>query len=404
MLPLIAWKNVWRNKRRSGIMIAAVALGLWGGLFAVGIFSGMYDSMVNSSIDRDLGHIQVHAKGFREERLLSMMIPDPAKVVRSIGSIPGVQAVTARTIVEGMGSTASSSEGIRIVGIDPRVERDVTGIAWHLVEGTYFDGNERFPVVIGRKLAEKLNLKIRGKLVLSFQRPDGTIVYGAFRVAGIFDTESTTFDGTTIFVRHEDLDGLLGATIIHEIAVRLTTNDSLDTVTGRLATMLPELHVETWQDLAPELKLVAESADITNAIFLGIILLALLFGITNTMLMSVLDRVREFGVLMAVGMKRRRVFSMILMETLFLSLTGGVAGTLLGSLSIAWTGHVGLNLRWVSEGLSQYGISTMLYPVVHTSTYPTLGVMVVVTAAIAAMYPAIKAIRLNPASAIATFG
>jgi ABC-type lipoprotein release transport system permease subunit len=404
MLPLIAWKNIWRSKRRSLIMMTAVALGLWGGLFAVGIFSGMYDAMVNSAIDRDLGHIQVHARGFREDRLISMTIPDPADAVRKIASVPGAMAVSARTIIEGMGSSANPSQGVKIVGITPEAERSVSAVARRMVGGSFFEGSERMPVVIGRKLAEKLSLKLKGKLVLSFQRPDGTIVYGAFRIVGLFDTESTLFDGITLFVRQDELDGLLGTHLIHEIAVRLTTNDSLGTATRRIASLFPRLQVDTWQDLAPELKLVAESSGVTNAVFLAIILLALLFGITNTMLMSVLDRVREFGVLMAVGMKRRRIFVMIILETLFMSITGSVAGTLLGAVTVAWAGHTGINLRWVSEGLSQYGISTMLYPVAHPSIYPTLGVMVVVAAVIAALYPAMKAVRLNPASAIATFG
>jgi ABC-type antimicrobial peptide transport system permease subunit len=140
------------------------------------------------------------------------------------------------------------------------------------------------------------------------------------------------------------------------------------------------------------------------AIFLGIILLALLFGITNTMLMSVLDRVKELGVLMAVGMKRRRIFLMIVLETFFLSITGSMLGIGLGSLTVFWFSRSGINLAWVSDGLSRYGMSSELYPVVHFTMYPTLGLMVVVVSCVAAVYPALKAIRLNPASAIATFG
>jgi ABC-type lipoprotein release transport system permease subunit len=404
MLLQIAWKNIWRNRRRSLIMASAIMLGLWGGLFAVGIFTGMYDSMVNSSIDRDLTHMQLHVRGFREERLISMAIPAPDSVIGRIRLVAGVRAVTARTVVDGMGSSPTSSEGVRIVGIVPEIERQATAISQHIIEGKFFGGDERLPIVIGRKLAERLGLRLRAKLVLSFQRTDGTIMYGAFRIAGLFDTESTAFDGMNVFVRQSDLDGLLGTRLIHEIAVRLTTNDSLPSVQETLARAFPDLQVETWQDLAPELKLTAESADLTNAIFLGIILLALLFGVTNTMLMSVMDRVREFGMLMAVGMKRGRIFVMIIVETVLLSTSGSIAGIILGSVTVALFGHVGIDLAWVSEGLSLYNISTMLYPVVHPSVYPTLGLMVVVAALIAALYPALKATRLNPVSALATIG
>jgi putative ABC transport system permease protein len=404
MLVMISWRNLWRSKRRSLIMICAIMLGLWGGLFAVGIFTGMYDTIVSSSIDRNLGHLQVHAKGFRQQHLVSMAIPDADSAKRIIARGGGVKGISCRTIIDGMGSSPTTAEGVRINGIVPDAERQTTAIADHVVEGTFFGGEERLPIVIGRKLAERLSLRLRGKIVLSFQRPDGKITYGAFRIVGLFDTESTMFDGTNVFVLQDDLDGLLGSRLVHEIAVRLTTNDSLLSAQSRIARSLPDLDVETWKELAPELKLSAESADVTNAIFLGIILLALLFGVTNTMLMSVMDRVREFGVLMAVGMKRRRIFLMIILETLFLSIIGSVAGIFLGSVTVLLVGRVGIDLAWVSEGLSLYGISTMLYPVVHPSVYPTLGCMVIAAAMVAALYPALKATRLNPATALATFG
>ncbi|MGA9119712.1 MAG: FtsX-like permease family protein [Bacteroidota bacterium] len=404
MLIKIAWKNIWRNKRRSAIMITAIAVGLWGGLFAVGIFTGMYDTMVNSAIDRQYGHIQIHAEGFRAERLIGMTIPGADTIAASLKALPGVSAVTERTVIDGMGSSATSNQGVTILGVEPKDERAVTAVARRMVDGTFFEGEGRLPIVIGQKLAEKLDVKLHGKLVLAFQNLDGTIVYGAFRIAGIFNTEANSFDGVAVFVRQSDLAQLMGVRTVHEIAVRLTGNDSLEVLAREIASLCPSLEIDTWKDLAPELKLAAESSDITMEIFLGIILLALLFGITNTMLMSVLDRVREFGMLMAVGMKRRRVFGMVVLETLFLSITGSAAGVASGSTTVAWFEHTGISLAWVSDGLSQYGISSTLFPVVHPVTYPVLGIMVIFAACGAAIYPALKAIHLNPASAIATYG
>jgi len=404
MLVGLAWKNIWRSKRRSLIMITAIMTGLWGGLFAAGIFTGMYDSVVSTSINRNLAHIQIHAPGFRDERLLSMSLASPDFIERVARAFPGVTGVSPRLLVDGMASSTVTATGVRIVGIDPVKERATTAIAERLKDGSFFGGTERLPILVGKKLTEKLGLRIRSKLVLSFQRPDGTIMYGAFRVAGIFNTESTPFDGTTVLVRDADLAGLLGAHPVHEIAVRLTTNDSLVAVQTHIATAFPGTTVETWKELAPELKLSAESADVVAAIFLGIILLALLFGVTNTMLMSVLDRVREFGMLMAVGMKRGRLFGMIMLETLFLSITGSVAGTVLGALTLAWAGHSGIDLAWFSEGLTMYGMSSMLYPAVHAVLYPVLGAMVIVASVLAALYPATKAVRLVPSAALSTFG
>lgn len=404
MLLTLAWKNIWRSKRRSVIMIAAIMVGLWGGLFSAGIFTGLYDSIVSTAIDRDLGHLQVHAPGFREERLLSQAITDAGAVEAAARGLGGVTGVSPRILVDAMAASPVTSTGVRIMGVDPEKEAATTGIAHRFVEGDFFAGKLRSSVVIGRKLAEKLGLRLRAKIVLSFQRPDGTIVYGAFRVAGVFITDSTPFDGSTVYLRSSDLAGLLGAGPVHEIAVRLATNDSLARVRDQLAAQFPDERVETWKDLAPELKLSAESADITAAIFLGIILLALLFGVTNTMLMSVLDRTREFGMLMAVGMKRRRVFALIMLESLMLSITGSIAGALLGAATLAWAGSTGIDLAWVAEGMTMYGMSAMLYPAVHPQLYPTLGIMVTVAALLAAVYPAWKAVRLNPATVLSTFG
>jgi ABC-type lipoprotein release transport system permease subunit len=404
MLIALAWKNIWRSKRRSLIMVAAIAVGLWGGLFAAGIFTGMYDSIVSTTIDRDLGHLQVHAPGFREERLLSMSIANADSIERAARARAGVVGVSPRTWVDGMATSPVTAAGVRIEGIDPHKESATTGIAQRLAEGSFFVGADRLPILVGRKLADKLGVRLKGKVVLSFQRADGTIMYGAFRVAGVFATESTPFDLSTVLVRQSDLAGLLGDGPVHEIAIRLATNDSLVSVQQQLAAAFPGVKVESWKELAPELKLSAESADVTAAIFLGVILLALLFGVTNTMLMSVLDRVREFGMLMAVGMKRRRLFMMIMLESLLLSLTGSVAGTVLGSLTLAWAGHTGIDLAWFSEGLTMYGMSSMLYPAVHAVLYPTLGAMVVCASVLAALYPAIKAVRLVPSAALSTFG
>jgi ABC-type lipoprotein release transport system permease subunit len=404
MLAALAWRNIWRNARRSGILVAAIAIGLWGGLTSVGIVSGMYDAMISSAIDRNLAHLQLHARGFQTERDIALAIPEARLLAASLRALPGVTSVCSRTIIEGMGASPTTSRGVLITGIDPAAERGVTTVWRHVQEGAYFEGASRFPAVIGRPLARKLDLKLRGKIVLSFQRPDGSFISGAFRIAGIYDTESSAYDEQTVFVQRSDLDALAGASLTHEIAVRLATGDSLAPMLTRIQAAAPGLQVESWKDLAPALKMVSESGDINMSIFLGIILLALLFGITNTMLMSVLDRVREFGLLMAVGMHRRTLFALIVLETLLLSITGSLAGIALGSATVAWLGHAGFDLGVFSRGLSQFGIGTTLYPSVHTSMYPVLALMVVLVSCAAAIYPAAKAVRLHPASALATFG
>jgi putative ABC transport system permease protein len=404
MLVGIAWRNIWRNKKRSIVMLTAIALGLCGGLFATGVMIGMADSMVNTAIDRYIGHFEIHTTSFKANPHVNDFITDGDSIAASLRSMEGVTGVSARTIVNGMASSPVSNTGVQIVGVIPGDESSVTTDAKRVVDGEYLNKTGRLPVFIGKKLAEKLEVRIHSKLILSFAGRDGSIIYGSFRVVGIFETESTVFDRSTLFVRRSDLAGLLGGPpLVHEIAVRLARAEALPQILSAVRAKYPHLAVDGWKDLAPELKLTAEMSDISMLFFLAIILFGLLFGITNTMLMSVLDRVREFGVLMAIGMKRKRVFWLVMLETVFLSLTGGVVGVVVGAIAIDITNRTGINLSVVAEGLSSYGISSMLYPVIPPLMYVELGILVILTALGAAIYPGIKATKLNPATSIRTY-
>lgn len=403
MLFRIAWKNVWRSKRRSAIVVAAIAIGLWGGLFADGIIEGMLEATVNSSIDRELTHIQIHRPGFRDERSISMTIPDAESVLETARRLPGVYAATGRCLIDGMASSPTTSQGVRIKGIVPLDEESATSLRKEIVQGSYLDTSKTNSILIGKKLAEKLEVKLRSKIVLTFQNPDGTLIYGAFRIIGIFETSSTPYDAANVYVVQRDLFALLGTPMIHEIGVRLSSALSVPAVQQQIHQQYSDLEVLNWGELAPELNLFLESSSVFMNVFLGIILTALLFGITNTMLMSVLDRVREFGMLMAIGMKRRQVFVMVMTETVFLSLTGGAAGMALGAGTIAYLKRTGIDLSLFSEGLSHFGFASVLVPTIPLTTFPILTIMIVATALLAAIYPALKVIQLRPASAIRTY-
>jgi len=205
-------------------------------------------------------------------------------------------------------------------------------------------------------------------------------------------------------VREKDLLSLLSSQpISHEIAIRMNSEQSADTLYSVLKSEFPTLSVKSWKDLAPELKLMDEMIDTQLNIFLGIILFALLFGITNTMLMSVMERVREFGVLMAIGMKRRRVFSMIMIETISLSLVGAAIGMVCASILIAYFGSTGIDLSTFAQGFTAWNLSPVLQPRLPGTFYVSITIMIIVIAILSAVYPAIKAIKLKPANAIRTY-
>ncbi len=402
MMLIFAWKNIWRNKKRSFIILAATAIGLAAGIFSVGLMTGMYDSMVDSAINRGLGNIQLHTTAYKRDQLIRQYLPNIDSVVQVIKKYPDVKSYTTHSIIEGMASSATIASGVSIVAIDPELEKSVTAVSKSIVEGTYLEKPNS--IIIGKKLADKLKIKLRSRVVLSFAGMDGNIIYAAFRVAGIFKTDASLFDGMNVFILQNDLSTLLGTQApIHEIILRTHNSLLLEQTKNELQHQLPSsILVESWRDISPDMKLTADITDLTNMIFLGMILFALLFGLTNTLMMSVLDRVRDFGVLLAVGMYRRRLFSMIILESLFLSFTGGIVGVLIGWGLVQYFKTQGIDLSVVSKGLSAYGIPSMLYPYIRSNVYGELTVMMIATSIIAAMYPAIKAVRLKPVDAIRT--
>ena len=404
MLLTLAWRNIWRNKKRSLIIISAIAVGLCCGLFSSATMFGMWDSMINTTIDRDLGHFQIHSKSFEDEKLVTDTIPNFENVISTIKSNKKITGVSSRILIEGMASSASTSNGVRLLGIDPENEKSVTYIYKHIIRGNYFGENWKNQIVIGEKLADNLGVREKSKVVLGFQGIDGSIIYGAFRVTGIYKTESSIFDKSNVFVKEDDLLRLINSNkISNEIVVRLSSVQQVDSVYMPIKNKFTNLSVKYWGELAPELKFYYDMLIVQMNIFVGIILFALLFGITNTMLMSVMERVREFGVLMAVGMKRSRVFFMIMMETISLSFIGGIIGLILALILIQYFGRVGINLSAFTEGLSQWSLATRLYTSLPFSFYPPLALMILATAIIAAFYPALKAIKLKPAAAIRTY-
>ncbi|MCF8344931.1 MAG: FtsX-like permease family protein, partial [Bacteroidales bacterium] len=224
----------------------------------------------------------------------------------------------------------------------------------------------------------------------------------AFRIVGIFETNNSMFDESTVFVMKDDLASLIGMNPKHatEIMVRLDENKYTGQVAGALKKKFPKLKVQTWMDIKPEFELFNSWTQQMLYLFLLLILFGLAFGIVNAMLMAVMERVKEIGMLMAVGMTKKRVFAMIMLETIFLSVTGGIIGILGGYALVEYFGTAGINLSVVSEGLQAVGYASIAYPTVESSYYFIVGLMVVFTALIASIYPARKALKLKPAEAI----
>lgn len=402
MIPAIAWRNIWRNKTRSGVIILSVTLGLWGGIFIMALSAGVSEQRKEDVIYNYLSHMQIHHPEFGDERQIEDVIPYGEQVWKKVLEQPHVAHATARTLSIGMANSPNDAAGVQIIGIWPESERTVTNMAQQIKEGTYFEQEMRNPVVIGAALADQLDINLRSKVVLTFQDSTNNIVAGAFRVQGIFETASTEFDKGMVYVRAHDMARLMETEpLVHEVAILVEEEEEqLATVQSDLQAAFPQLAVENWKQLSPELRYLDEAMDYFLYIFIAVILLALAFGLVNTMLMAVLERTRELGMLMAIGMNKGRVFSMIVLETLYLALFGGILGIGLSTATIAYFAKSGIYLPMVEEGMSSYGMSATLYPILDWSYFPGLIAMVLFFALLSAIYPAYKALKLKPVVAI----
>jgi ABC-type lipoprotein release transport system permease subunit len=301
-------------------------------------------------------------------------------------------------------ASAETASGVKISGITPENERVVSNLYSKLIEGDYFEEKRRNPIIIGRKLADKLNVKLGSKVVLTLQDIDNNITAGAFRIVGIFNTENNIFDESNVFVLDRSIRNLMNLpeNASHEIAILVDNNENVSGVQDSIKKEFSKLEVMSWLELSPEMSYLNEAMDLMMYIFIIIILFALLFGIINTMLMAVLERVKEIGMLMAIGMNKLRVFMMIVIETILLALTGGVFGIILGSLVSKYFETHKIDLTVWGDAYSDIGYGSFTYTSLDTTLLINVTILVVLTGILASLYPAYKALKNDPADALRT--
>ncbi len=402
MIGSIAWRNVWRSKSRSLVMIAAIAIGLFAGVFVMAFMQGAVDARIESATKSELAHLQVHAPRFLENNNTEYYISDSKELLSKIKSQDMVVAACRRLIAEPFIMAAHGTGGGKLLGVDVENEKQVTDIWKHLVDGTYLEKSSRMPpVVIGQKMATKLQLKVGSKINVQLVDMQGNLSSKGYRVSGIYKTTNTGYDESHLFVNYSDLQAQLGISDdnAHEIAVLLENGDEASLVKPEIQKLVGDNEVQTWKEVSPEMSLLTDSMDQYMYVFILIILLALCFGIINTMLMAVLERVKEIGMLMAVGMNKQKVFLMIILESIMLTFSGGLAGIILGTVVTKYFETTPINVSMFAEGLGQYGYGSQIYTSLQPHTLVTIGILVIITGILSAIYPARKALKLNPAEA-----
>lgn len=402
MLLRMAWRNVWRNRARSLTLISSVAVGLFAGVFVLAIYQGLLKVRVRTVIRDEVSHLQIHHPLFRNDYEAIYTLPGIEKLEERLRTITEIEQSSSRSIAEGMLATGTGSNGIEIRGVDPVKEAQVSNLNEKVFEGDYFDKGLKNQILIGGKLANKMKLELNNKVVLSFTDKDNNVISGAFRIKGFYQSTNTPLDERIVYVKRQELNPLLaigrGA---HEMAILLKTDDSLDAVQIQLQKMYPQLSVQNWKQLSPETEMSVATVNQFSLIIIIIIMLALAFGIVNTMLMAILERRRETGMMMALGMNQFKVFSVILLETVFLTFAGLPVGLLLAWGLSLYTGSYGINISsFAKEAMSSFGYGSIIYPEFPLQHVIEVLLIVIVTALLSAIFPAIKALSMPPVEAL----
>lgn len=397
----MAWRNVWRNPRRTGIVVSAVAIGIGACLFSMSLGFGLAQQMVTTAIETQLGHLQIHARGYEESRDLASRLEDGgARARAALRARSDVVAFASRVRGQGLLSSPRASAGVRVVGIDPHGERQVTSLAKSLVQGAWLDG-ETPRVLIGERLAERLQVAVGKKLVLSVQDLAGELTGRAYRVGGIFHAPSSELNASVVFVALDQAQALFGlGDAVTEIVIVARDDQGLDAIKAELGDELgAAAEVRTWADLQPLLRYMANAVHQNAYVMYATVFVAMAFGIANVLFMSVYERAREIGVMMAMGMKRRRVVALVVGESLLLTLVGlfiGIAAALLGTLAF----RDGIDFSAFTEGLASFGASSRVAPVLRAQDLVVPIAVGSLAALLASAWPAWRAASAKPAESL----
>ncbi|MHB1250484.1 MAG: ABC transporter permease, partial [Polaromonas sp.] len=400
----IAGRNVLRNRRRSAITVGGTAFGIAAFVFLFGYFDGFGEELIENSTRYLTGHAQLERTGFRKDYAPDLAFDGAQALLLRLRAAPEVQAAAPRIQAQALASSATRSEGIMLIGVEPQAEREVTFIHRTIVEGKPLAAGSDHDILIGRELARRLGVRLGEKVIVMAQAANGELGTSALRVGGIFSTESASFDGAMAFVTLSAAQSMLGlgdrvSTINLRLRDRATLARSLVSLTQRLAT--PGLSLEPWQALLPQVDQMIGLTRVISNIVLAIAFVVVAIAIVNTVFMAVAERTREFGVMMALGTPAAAIRRMVVYETLVLMLLAFFIGYGIGALLVSYFGRQGIDLSGFFQGYSAIpGLTGIVHPKLVLSSLGPPGLLLFAASVLVSLYPASRATRLDPVQAI----
>ncbi len=400
----MAWRNMWRNWRRTAIALVAIVLGLILLLLMDGLIKGSDQAIFGNAVRLYGGNIQIHAPGFREKahRLPLLPLDNPDAVVQAARAQPQVKAIARRISTAGFASSREGAFPVVIVGVEPEAEKPVSIQAEHVAGGRYLLAEDGDAVFIGKGLADALGVTVGDRINLLGHSKQGAMRQHTMTVVGIYDLGMPEIEKGTVFTNLLDAQTLYGLrNQVTEVTLTLESVGQEEEVVNALKAALPGYEVDSWETLRPEIRQTLDTKlAFTSVIGLVVVMIASI-GILNLQLMAVFERTREMGVLMALGLKGRQVMTLFLLEGLLIGVVGAAVGCLLGGILMAILAQVGIDFSYAS-GMGEIValMGDRLYPVISPADALSRGLAVAIIATLAALYPAWQAARKEPAEAL----
>ena len=403
----MAWRNIWRNKRRTAITVFGMAFGILLSVVITGMSSGAYGEMIDYAAHLGSGHLSIEHEGYRDSPQPAHHVQTPPELLDDLRATPGVRHVVSRVSAAGLLSTAHGNAGAAILGIDPTRESTSTmPILEAEASGATVNTLESGGVWLGAGLLENLESRRGNKVVLTFTDPNGEVVTRLARVTGVLETGAPSVDGGIAIIPLQDLRESLGygdTDSTYEVVLLEDHRESAAVAARISARLEPPARALPWFMSQPELASFIAVDGSTGIIIQFIVLLLLSAGVFNTIFVSVIERRREFGILRAIGFSRAQIFRLVLAESAWLAALGGAVGALITVGPYLHLHEHGIDFSaMIQPGTEVSGVA--MQPVLKVRLYPIqalrLMVVVVVATLVAGLVPAWSACKRTPAAVL----
>lgn len=401
ILLKISWRNIWRNPRRTWVLVTSIAVGVIGYMGTSAFSRGFLVQMVESTINLHGGHITIASKGYHENPNIRLFISNPKQIEQQLNEISNIEHAPIVSL-SGMVNSAEKAGGVMIYGVVPEQESYITAIAQSMVEGNYLTDQDN-EIVIGTELAEKLRVRIGEKVVLMTSDLNKDINSGAYRIAGLFETASPDFDKTSVYLHMKAAQDLAGYTNqISAVNIKLNEALELESIVQTVKTKLGnnELEILSWRDRNPLLVLSLDLYDFSIIIIVTILFVAIAFSLANSFLMVIYERIHELGIMMANGVFPQKVRFMLYLEAFLMTFLGTTIGYAVSVALLGYFGQAGIDLSAFADGIGKFGVGAMLYPKMAAEDF-IIGLLVIfVIVFLSVLWPSIKASRFEVVDAI----